>query len=137
MPPAARAEVQYELGPVKLYSADDPKLNPAPVAPSPETAVLDLSSPSASSDRRLEVTDRAFIELEVDGQPAGVITFDNGAKFIVSDVQKRAGSIYAHIGVLEEGAGLGGTGAGRRDCGDSADQAGIRLSCRRQADDIP
>ena len=34
---------------------------------------------------------------------AGVITFDNGAKFIVSDVQKRAGSIYAHIGVLEEG----------------------------------
>ena len=76
MPPAARAEVQYELGPVKLYSADDPKLNPAPVAPSLETAVLDLSSPSASSDRRLEVTDRAFIELEVDGQPAGVVTFD-------------------------------------------------------------
>ena len=35
---------------------------------------------------------------------AGVITFDNGAVFTVTDVQKRAGSIYAHIGVLEEGA---------------------------------
>ncbi|WP_440959381.1 alanine--tRNA ligase [Oceanicaulis sp. LC35] len=35
---------------------------------------------------------------------AGAITFDNGATFTVTDVQKRAGSIYAHIGVLEGGS---------------------------------
>jgi alanyl-tRNA synthetase len=43
---------------------------------------------------------------------AGVITFDNGAVFTVTDVQKRAGEIYAHIGVLEHGAiKLGDTAA--------------------------
>jgi alanyl-tRNA synthetase len=35
---------------------------------------------------------------------AGVIIFDNGARFAVTDVQKRAGEVYAHIGVLESGA---------------------------------
>jgi alanyl-tRNA synthetase len=34
---------------------------------------------------------------------SGEIVFDNGARFAVRDVQKRAGSLYAHIGALTEG----------------------------------
>ncbi len=35
---------------------------------------------------------------------AGEIIFENGARFIVDDVQKRAGTLFAHIGHLESGA---------------------------------
>ncbi|KAA5804537.1 alanine--tRNA ligase [Alkalicaulis satelles] len=35
---------------------------------------------------------------------SGEIVFANGARFTVRDVQKRAGALYAHIGVLSEGA---------------------------------
>ena len=34
---------------------------------------------------------------------AGTITFENGAIFIVHDVQKRAGDVFAHAGILESG----------------------------------
>ena len=34
----------------------------------------------------------------------GVINFDNGARFVVEDVKKRAGDVFAHIGHLESGA---------------------------------
>ncbi len=34
----------------------------------------------------------------------GEILFDNGARFVVEDVKKRAGDVFAHIGRLESGA---------------------------------
>ena len=34
---------------------------------------------------------------------AGAIVFENGARFTVTDVQKRAGGVFAHIGRLEAG----------------------------------
>ncbi len=42
---------------------------------------------------------------------AGEITFDNGAVFRVDDVQKRAGTLYAHIGELVRGEIKPGDGA--------------------------
>ncbi|WP_421791115.1 alanine--tRNA ligase [Hyphobacterium sp.] len=35
---------------------------------------------------------------------SGVITFTNGARFVVHDTQKRAGEVFAHAGVLESGS---------------------------------
>jgi alanyl-tRNA synthetase len=35
---------------------------------------------------------------------AGSITFENGAEFVVHDVQKRAGDVFAHAGLLKSGA---------------------------------
>ncbi len=35
---------------------------------------------------------------------AGLITFENGAEFVVHDVQKRAGDVFAHAGMLKSGA---------------------------------
>ena len=65
-PQRAFADVQYELGPLKMYTSDDPKINPKTMGVSPV-------DPAAA---KLEVTERAFMKLEVDGQPAGAITFD-------------------------------------------------------------
>lgn len=65
------AEVQYELGPVKVYSDDDPAINP-PTIPLDPAVTIDPSDPGT----KLEVTERAFMKLEVAGKPAGSITFD-------------------------------------------------------------
>jgi len=35
---------------------------------------------------------------------AGTITFANGARFIVHDTQKRAGDVFSHAGILENGS---------------------------------
>jgi alanyl-tRNA synthetase len=51
------------------------------------------------------VFDRTPFYAEGGGQigDSGEIAFDNGARFTVRDVQKRAGSLHAHIGTLVEG----------------------------------
>ena len=35
---------------------------------------------------------------------SGVIEFENGSRFVVDDVQKRAGNLHGHIGTLESGS---------------------------------
>ena len=39
---------------------------------------------------------------------SGVITFESGARFVVDDVQKRAGSLFVHLGRMESGAAAPG-----------------------------
>ncbi|MEE2566889.1 alanine--tRNA ligase [Hyphobacterium marinum] len=52
------------------------------------------------------VFDRTPFYGESGGQigDAGVIEFANGARFVVDDVQKRAGDIHGHVGKLESGS---------------------------------
>ncbi|WP_421859600.1 alanine--tRNA ligase [Oceanicaulis sp.] len=75
----------------------------------------ELTAIVADGAEQSELTEGAGAELIFKSTPfyaegggqigdAGVITFDTGAVFTVTDVQKRAGEVYAHIGVLERGA---------------------------------
>jgi alanyl-tRNA synthetase len=56
------------------------------------------------------VFDRTPFYAEGGGQigDAGVIEFDTGSRFVVEDVLKRAGALYAHIGRMESGSATPG-----------------------------
>jgi alanyl-tRNA synthetase len=77
------------------------------VAGAEEVETLNAGDPAAL------VFDRTPFYAEGGGQigDSGVIEFENGARFIVDDTQKRAGSLYAHIGTLESGSVKAGEGA--------------------------
>ena len=77
------------------------------VAGAEEVETLNAGDPAAL------VFDRTPFYAEGGGQigDSGVIDFENGARFIVDDTQKRAGALYAHIGTLESGSVKAGEGA--------------------------
>lgn len=94
-PQVAAAEVQYELGPVKVRSEDDPALQPklldVPQAVDPSSQVGHTSFPSCCVLLRrfeaqvyiativrqeLEVTDQASLEITVNGASIGSLTID-------------------------------------------------------------
>ncbi|MFW5659831.1 MAG: alanine--tRNA ligase [Oceanicaulis sp.] len=77
------------------------------VAGAEEVKTLNAGDPAAL------VFDRTPFYAEGGGQigDSGVIEFENGARFIVDDTQKRAGALYAHIGTLESGTVEAGEGA--------------------------
>ncbi|MGX6647444.1 alanine--tRNA ligase [Maricaulaceae bacterium MS644] len=77
------------------------------VAGAQEVETLHAGDPAAL------VFDRTPFYAEGGGQigDSGVIEFENGARFIVDDTQKRAGALYAHIGTLETGLVKAGEGA--------------------------
>ncbi len=72
-------------------------------------AIVKDGAPAAQANQGDEVeiiVNQTPFYAEAGGQvgDAGVIKTEAGAKIIISDVKKRAGALFGHIGVVEEGA---------------------------------
>jgi hypothetical protein len=109
-PLPAAAEVQYELGPLKVVTEDDSSLAPTIIPP--------VSGALDPSEVTLEVTNRAFLELAVGGTSLGTISIDLYGKvapatvnnFIglcrgSNDVSYRGSSVFRVIPGLNIGLG--------------------------------
>ena len=93
-------EILDELGPTEFVGYDNLVEEHEPV----NAIIVEGKRVDSAEDCELEiVSDSSPFYAESGGQAGdkGTITFDNGAVVHVSDVQKRAGSLHAHIGTLK------------------------------------
>ncbi len=91
-------EIREASGPTTFTGYEDLELDAKIVA-----IVVDGEQAESAKDREIMfVASQSPFYAESGGQAGdkGTVTFDNGASITVSDVQKRAGDLHVHIGML-------------------------------------